>query len=324
MQTALPKVIVDTLKKQKYQIVGSHSAVKKCKWLHQSLINNRDCYKSKFYGIRSHRCLQMTPSVAWCNMQCTFCWRIQSDDLGVNWNELKSSVWDPPEKIVEGSIEAQKKMLSGYKSQVKNGDMDAKKFNEALNPRHVAISLSGEPTLYPNLDGLISELNKRGFTSFLVTNGMCTEVLENLKESPSQIYISLCAPNEDIFHRICRPTISKAWQRLMNSLALLQSYSCPTAIRITSVKGLNMKEAQEYSRIIRKTSPSYIEVKAFMYIGYSRKRLGFNNMPNHAEIRKFSKVLSEMTGYRIVNESVDSRVVLLSELEKPFQLSGNE
>ncbi|MCW4031788.1 MAG: 4-demethylwyosine synthase TYW1 [Candidatus Bathyarchaeota archaeon] len=321
MHKELPQVILSTLKRQKYQLVGSHSGVKKCKWLHQSLINNRGCYKSKFYGIQSHRCLQMTPAVAFCNMQCMFCWRVQSDEIGVKWNELKSSVWDEPEEIVEGSIDAQKRMLIGYNAQVKDGKIEPKKLYEALNPKHVAISLSGEPTIYPNLDELIFEFNKRDFSSFLVTNGMCPEVLENLTSTPSQIYISLCAPNEDIFKRLCRPRISKAWERLMSSLSLIDSFNCPTAIRITSVEGLNMKEVEEYSKIIRRASPTYIEVKAYMYIGYSRRRLNFQNMANHSEIRRFGKELSEITGYNIIDESVDSRVVLLSEMEKPIQIS---
>ncbi len=323
MQSVLPKAIVDALNRQKYQLVGFHSAIKKCRWLHQSLVNDRFCYKSKFYGISSHRCLQMTPTVAWCNMRCNFCWRIQPDDLDISWNELESGIWDPPEGIVESSIKAQRKLLSGYKSQVKNGKIELKKFNEALNPIHVAISLSGEPTIYPGIGGLLYEFQKRGLTSFLVTNGACPEALEKLSEEPSQIYVSLCAPNEKSFIKICQPIIPNAWQNLMKSLSLLQSFKCPSAIRMTLVKGVNMNNLKEYSRIIRETSPTYVEAKAFMSVGYSRRRLGLNHMPSLKEIRDFSRSLSEMTSYRIVNESIDSRVILLTKLEKPLQILSN-
>lgn len=323
MQGVLPKAIVDALNRQKYQLVGSHSAIKKCRWLHQSLVNDRYCYKSKFYGISSHRCLQMTPTVAWCNMRCNFCWRIQPNDLGVSWNELESTIWDPPEEIVDGAIRAQKKLLSGYKSQVKSGKIDLKKFNEALNPIHVAISLSGEPTLYPEISGLLHEFNKRGFTSFLVTNGTYPEALKKLNEKPSQIYVSLCAPNEKTFIKTCQPIIPNAWEKLMKSLSLLQSFNCPSAIRMTLVKGVNMKNLKEYSRIIKETSPTYVEAKAFMSVGYSRRRLGLNHMPSLKEIRDFSRTLSEMTGYKIANESIDSRAILLTRLEKPLQILSN-
>ena len=51
------------LEKQKYRVVGEHSGVKVCHWLGQRLIHGRSCYKQRFYGINSHRCLQMTPAV---------------------------------------------------------------------------------------------------------------------------------------------------------------------------------------------------------------------------------------------------------------------
>ena len=43
---------------------------------------NRNCYKGIF-GIQSHRCLQNTPSLPFCNHQCVFCWRdIENGSLG--------------------------------------------------------------------------------------------------------------------------------------------------------------------------------------------------------------------------------------------------
>ena len=65
------------LKKQHYAIVGEHSGVKLCHWMRQSLLFKRECYKQTFYGIQSHRCMQMTPSINQCNQMCLFCWRHQ-------------------------------------------------------------------------------------------------------------------------------------------------------------------------------------------------------------------------------------------------------
>ncbi len=106
----------------------------------------------------------------------------------------------------------------------------------------------------------------------------------------------------------------------MTTLSFIQSFNCPTVIRLTSVKGLNMKNVEEYSKIIREASPSYVEVKAYMYIGYSRKRLRFDNMPNHLEIKRFGELLSKSTGYKLVDESPDSRVVLLTKFDKPLRI----
>ena len=130
------------LQKQHYAVVGNHSGVKLCHWMRQSLIYGRECYKQTFYGIKSHRCLQMTPSINQCNHMCLFCWRHQ----GFNEKEFKEI--DDPKFILDGAIEAQRKLITGFKGDER---CDLKKWEEANNPNMLACSLSGEPTLYPYL-----------------------------------------------------------------------------------------------------------------------------------------------------------------------------
>ena len=311
----------DLLRRQKYQIVGSHSAVKKCRWLHKSLTEGRACYKSKFYGIKSHRCLQMTPSVNWCTQRCLYCWRIQNGESELSWNESTSPVWDEPSKIMNLSKAAQRRILSGYKGQVASGRVKPEYYREALEPKHAAISLTGEPTLYPHLDDLLSEFHKEGMTTFLVTNGTRPDVLKGLSEEPTQLYISLSASTREMYEEVCRPHSSDSWSKLMETLELVRSFSCPTAIRLTLVKGLNLQDHEGYARLISRAEPTYVEPKSYMYVGYSRRRLGFANMPNHEEICEFSDRLASLIGYSIIDESKDSRVVLLSRLEKPIRVT---
>ncbi|MEM2912426.1 MAG: 4-demethylwyosine synthase TYW1 [Candidatus Bathyarchaeia archaeon] len=317
MQLSVPAELLRTLKAQKYHLVGSHSAVKRCRWLYESLVHNRPCYKQKFYGIKSHQCIQMTPTVFNCTMQCLFCWRAQSGDLGLEWKELALPKWNTPEEIVEGCIETQLKLVSGYKG---NPKTSLEKYMEASKPRHAAISLTGEPTLYPFLDDLIEQFHKRGFTTFLVSNGTVPEALSKLVHEPTQLYISICAPNKEIFKETCRPQIVGAWEKLNETLALLPSFKCPTVIRITLARNLNLKNPEEYAKLIMKANPTYVEPKAYMHVGFSRLRLAFENMPTHREIRDFAVKLGEEMGYKIVDEATDSRVVLLSRLEKPLKL----
>jgi tRNA wybutosine-synthesizing protein 1 len=78
-----------------------------------------------------------------------------------------------------------------------------------------------------------------------------------------------------------------------------------------------MKNVKGYAEAIRKASPTYVEPKAYMHVGFSRLRMGFENMPSYGQIREFSSQLADETGYRIVDKSEESRVVLLSKLEKP-------
>lgn len=318
MDALISPALVEALEKQKYHFVGKHSAVKGCKWLHETLVHGRSCYKQKFYGIKTHQCIQMTPAVSYCTQKCLFCWRAQSGELEGIWNETEMPTEDSPEEIVDGSIKAQLRILSGYKG---NERTDQHKLREAFTPRHAAISLAGEPTLYTNIGELIKAFHKKGFTTFLVSNGTLPNVLSKLTEEPTQLYISLCAANQSTYESICRPQVSGAWEKLNETLQLIPSLGCPTVIRITSVWGVNMKNVEGYARMITKAQPTYIEVKAYMHLGFSRRRLNYENMPSHRQIQKFALQLSRQTGYKIADESEDSRVVLLSKFNGKIQLS---
>ncbi len=290
----IPKKLLKDLKG--YEIVGKHSAVKPCFWLKRSLKNKGVCYKQKFYGIKSHRCLQMTPALM-CNQYCIHCWRPL---------ELLKEVegWDSPEFIVEESIKAQRKQLSGFWG---NEEVDKKKLEEAYNPNQVAISLIGEPTLYPYLDGLIEEYKRRGFTTFLVSNGTNPDMIE--KVNPTQLYISLTAYDESSHMKLNRP-IRNHWEKINESLRIMSQKNCRTVIRLTVIKGYNDKP-ERFVSLINKASPDFIEVKAYMYLGYSRLRLPKEAMPDHDYVLEISRSLSKMIDYDIVDESKVSRVVLL-------------
>jgi len=311
--------LIRVLKAQKYHLVGAHSAVKRCRWLHETLVNTRPCYKQKFYGIKTHRCVQMTPAVHYCNMHCLFCWRAHSGDKpDLKWEETHVTMWDEPEQIVEACMKAQGKILTGYKG---NPKTDKEKYREALKPGHAAISLTGEPTLYPHLGELIRILHRRGLTTFLVSNGTIPEAMTRLSEEPTQLYVSLCAYDAHSFLKTCRPQFARAWAKLNETLSLLPSFKCPTVLRLTLVRNLNMGHPELYARLVEKANPTYIEPKAYMHVGFSRLRLGFENMPSHMEIRSFAEGLSEETGYNILEEASDSRVVLLSRLQKAIRLA---
>jgi len=250
-------------------------------------------------------------------MRCLFCWRAQSGDKGLKWEEIVLPTCDEPEDIVEGCIRAQMRLLSGYKA---NSKANKEKYREALTPRHAAISLAGEPTLYPRLGDLIKSFHKRGFTTFLVSNGTIPEALSKLSEEPTQLYISTCAPDKKTYYETCRPQIPNAWEKLNETLALLPSFKCPTVMRITLVRHLNLKHPEFYGKLVEKARPTYVEPKAYMHVGFSRLRLTYANTPLHEEIQDFAASLAEETSYKVLDESRNSRVVLLSRLEKPIKL----
>ncbi|RLE60557.1 MAG: 4-demethylwyosine synthase TYW1 [Thermoprotei archaeon] len=305
--------------KQKYHFVGRYAVVKPCHWVKKSL-NTRGrehCYKQKFYGIPTHRCLQMSPTI-FCNEECVFCWRAHPRELGVKIDETGEFKYDAPEDIVRNSLLEWRRILSGYGG---NPNVDRLMLEEALRPIHAAISLIGEPTLYPYLGELVKEFFKNGFkTVFIVTNGTRPEVLANLEVYPSQLYVSVVGPNREVFEKTTRPLIPNAWDKLNETLEILSSFNIPTVMRLTLVKGLNMVDIEGYAKLVLKAEPTYVEPKAAMDVGWFRRRLDRTNMPTHEDIRRFSEKLSELTGYRIIDESIPSRIVLLSKLDRPIRL----
>jgi len=297
------------LKKQHYYVVGNHSAVKLCHWMRQSLIYDRECYKQTFYGIKTHRCLQMTPSVNHCNHMCLFCWRNQ----GFTEKEFKE--YDDPKYILEECIKGQKKLITGFKGDPR---CDQKKWEEANNPNMVACSLSGEPTLYPKLSDFFEECHKKNMTTFLVTNGTNPDAIENMDTLPKQLYVSIVAPNKNVYKKVCSPLIKDGWDRINKTLEILPSLNTRTVIRHTLILGWNMNEKyiKEYAKLDSKAEPMFVEPKAYVFVGGSRKRMNLSNMPTHENVKKFGLDLSKDMGYYFSMEKKDSRVVLLTKKER--------
>jgi hypothetical protein len=113
-------------------LVGS-AAVKPCLWLNRSLRGGDQCYKHHFYGISSHRCVQMTPTLE-CNHHCLHCWRPIDDPVpGIAPLE--------PAKLLEGILLGQQKFLSGYGG-AKTTDLE--RLKEARLPKHVQRDATSE------------------------------------------------------------------------------------------------------------------------------------------------------------------------------------
>lgn len=311
MEPELKKI----LEKQHYRVIGEHSGVKLCHWLKEKLVRGRPCYKEVFYGIRSHRCLQMSPAINQCTQNCLFCWRFQA------FEESTLKKIDDPEFILEKSIEAQRELISGFKGDPR---VSREMWEEAYNPNQIAISLSGEPTIYPRLGEFIEFAHKRGMTTFLVSNGTLPEAIENLDPLPTQLYITVAAPNEDIYRRLLVPMIPDGWERLNETLELLPSLDTRTVIRHTLVKGWNMEGYErEYAKLIEKAEPDFIEAKGYVFVGYSRERMTVANMPSHEEIKEFGSKLGELLGKEIAAEYEPSRVVLVADRGKRTKI-GDE
>jgi tRNA wybutosine-synthesizing protein 1 len=251
-------------------------------------------------------------------------------------NELRGKV-DSPKQIIDGCIKAQRELLSGFKidknskkRQLSKANM--KKFREAQEPMQFAISLSGEPMVYELIGELVEELRKRGKTSFIVTNGLYPEKLEELekkKQLPTQLYISVNASNKEIYDKIHRSSKKDAWERLNKSLEIMSQLKgkTRTVFRMNLILDLNMNDehVRQYAEMIKKTNPMFVEIKAFMCVGFANKRIPYNKMPYHKDIVEFSKkILEFLPEYKLLDEKKESRVLLLGKSKKDMKIKNSE
>ncbi len=304
------KITEDTLKqywKSGYKIVGpnKHTGVEVCRWAKKALKTGKYCYKA-LYGVKSHRCLQMTPTVDYCTLSCVFCWRRFVD------RSKAHKQWDDAKTVLDEAIKAQRQLLIGFGG---NRLVDKKLLWEALHPAHVAISLDGEPTLYPYIVGLVEEILARGMTAFLVTNGTIPERLQEFLErnvEPTNLYLSLYATNQEDYERVTHPFIRNVFKRVVKSLEVLKLFKkARTIIRLTMVKGLNMQHPEEFANLALKANPWFIELKGFTWTGAAMQRLPRQAMPTMQELNDFAKIISEVTGYEVKARDAYSRVVVM-------------
>ena len=316
----IPERIVKKLRRAHYGVFG-HSTVEICHWTKKALKGEGVCYKRKFFGIETHRCMQFSPAGIYCENRCIYCWRPSEFYFITKMDERRV---DEPEEIVENLIKERKQLLSGFGG---NEKVIKELFKEALIPSHFAISLSGEPTLYPKLPQLIKYLKSLEFTKsiFLVTNGQEPQMLERLKKEkalPTQIYLSLNAGSKKMFEIINRPLLKDAWQRFQKSLKFISKTRVRSVIRFTLIKGYNDREEElkPIAKLMKKGNPHFIEIKAYMHLGYSTKRLKSENMPKHWEVKQFAfKLLNELKNFEYMDEDFDSRIVILKNKRRKIK-----
>jgi wyosine [tRNA(Phe)-imidazoG37] synthetase (radical SAM superfamily) len=399
---------VENYTKTTYRIVGSqkHSAIKPCHWLEQRLMtgrDNRNCYKGVF-GVESHRCLQNSPSMPFCNHQCVFCWRdIELGSLGSKFvvdpdepkelvddmikhhvdiiknhlplrryldnyeimidilyymllnkkyhtinslsqalhvsknkieravNLLKNQKFIHPDNslrnfMIEGEIscciDSREEIVNLINAILTNPDDIMQAHGEAMIPNHAAISLDGEPLLYPKISGFIEEFRKRNMTSFVVTNSTLPKIVEKLDSFPTQMYFTLPATDEKLYKKVCRPMIKNGWKKIMDTMDLIESLNTRTLIRLTAVKDLNINEemVKEYIKIIEKANPNFFEIKGFTLQAKAlliNKRMSTseplsNFFPEYGYLEKIAHQFEKLTSFSLIYTNEASRDFLFA------------
>lgn len=301
------------LTKQGYTVVGSHSGVKICRWTKNDLRGRGSCYKHSLFNIVSSQCMELTPSLA-CSSKCVFCWRHGTNPVSKNWR------WeiDEPEYILENA-------LQGHYSKIKQmrgvPGVIAERFANAFKVRHCALSLVGEPIMYPHINKFVELLHEKEISSFLVCNAQHPQALEDLGKV-TQLYVSIDAPTKTELKKVDRPLYRDFWERMLQCLNILKTTQSHqrTVFRMTLVKGFNMGEVSAYADLVEKGLPCFIEVKGATFCGSSDANgnpLTMQNIPFYEEctsfVKEFAKELQRRgLGYDIAAEHAHSNCILIA------------
>lgn len=294
------------LEHQQYRFVGNHSAVKVCGWTKNMLRGEGGCYKFKFYGIRSHQCMQMTTNLS-CANRCSFCWRGTKAPVAKEWD------WaiDDPAFIVKESLAAHHTLLAGFGG---NEKVSKQAFEQSKHVGHVALSLTGEPIAYPKINELCETFHRQRVSTFIVTNAQYPEAIKNLK-TITQLYLSLDAPDQKILKELDIPLFPDYWERYIQSIDTVAKKKYRKAARLTVVKGINDVQHEKYAELIKRGGFDFVEVKGYMHVGESRERLERTHMPDFDYVKEFGlRVLEFLSDdYEFASEHKPSDVILLAK-----------
>jgi len=273
------------------------------------------CYKHTFYGIASWSCMEATPSLA-CANKCVFCWRHHDNPVGTSFR------WqiDEPRTLVDGFEDQHKTMIKAMRGVP---GVKPERFESACKQvKHCALSLVGEPIIYPRINELLDELHGRGISSFMVTNAQFPDQMETLKPC-TQLYISVDAPTQAELKAVDRPLFPDFWERFLACVDMLREKQQRTVFRLTLVNGWNTEQLGKYVELIQRGQPDFVEVKGVTYCGDSKASpLTIKHCPYHAEVRAYCTAMAAElgAGYELASEHAHSNIVLLARTA--FKIDG--
>lgn len=252
---------------------------------------------------------------------------------------IDNNTYSLNEKIInkELSEEEAKEVLAKYFTTLE----EIKEVHEkAKNPKHVAISYDGEPTIYPYISKLIAEFRKRGISTFLVTNGTFPERIIQMWEEgnlPTQLYVTVQGPDLETYLKTTssiypyQPSSRMLWERLNKTLELLGKLPCRTVMRITAVKNVNMVNPEGYRKLALKANPDFLEIKGYSISGHAPKmivRLGkslpiydmgylmkqaLEYSPTYEEVEEFARQVSlDFSIFPKISGNAESSQVLMA------------
>ena len=134
---------------------------------------------------------------------------------------------------------------------------------------------------------------------------------------PTQLYVSIDAPDRKTFGEVVDAVEDDAWDRLVETLDVLADEDdTRTVLRTTLLSGYNTSHPGWYAAVFDRAGADFVDMKAFMHVGNSRDRLDRDVMPDHEDVVAFAEAVDEYLPTRPVLRNVEaSRVALLARDE---------
>eukprot|EP00731_Ephydatia_muelleri_P023216 Em0015g799a len=232
--------------------------------------------------------------------------RHHTNPVGTEWR------WktDNADDILREALENHYQMIKQFRGVP---GVQADKLAEGMNAQHCALSLVGEPIMYPKINDLVRLLHQKKISTFLVTNAQFPDAIRALIPV-TQLYVSVDAGSKEELKRIDRPLFRDFWQRYLDSLEALGEKSQRTVYRLTLVKDWNVDQLEGYISLVKRGDPDFIEVKGVTYCGESKaSTLTMVNVPWHEEVMEFvSQFVGHLSDYEVACEHEHSNCVLIA------------
>lgn len=186
---------------------------------------------------------------------------------------------------------------------------------DAQKPKHCALSLVGEPIMYPHINEFVRMLHEEDISSFLVTNAQFPDRIAAM-EPVCQLYVSIDASTKESLKAVDRPLFGDYWERFLACLDAIREKKQRTVFRMTLVKTFNMQEVIEYAKLITIGRPTFIEIKGVTFCGKSGAGdITLKDVPLHEEVCAFAEQLCKYLdgNYELASAHEHSCCVLISD-----------
>ena len=212
--------------------------------------------------------VDLSPNIKQCNFDCLYC-ELKHQKAVNRYNDIVDK------NIIINQI---KKALQTYK------DIDV-----------LTITANGEPTLYPYLDDIITQINsfKKDFKTLILTNSSTIykkEVQEALKKF-DMVKLSLDCATKKCFSKLDRPVDNLDLKDIKNGIEdFSKIYDKELIIEILIVKGVNdnQNEIKELNRFLSKLNVKRVDLNTI------NRPPAFNVKPlSYKELYNLSKLFSK-------------------------------